>query len=379
VARRALILITAVLVTAAGADAQSGGDAFVSMSDAPDPVAAGGEITLTVTVGSGPGTATNVQLQSAVPAQTTPVAAATGQPGTSCEAVTPSTTVFKCTLGTIAAATTKTATLVVRTATTATGTVTSETTITAQADPNPSNNTAKTVTTVTSSSPPPPPPPEPPLEEIPEEIPEDNVSPPPPTLAALDEDPPRQVSDVRARVGNRSVAMRWRPPPDSDFAQVVITRSTADTADRVVYKGNKSDFTDRGLRNGTLYMYELRTVDRSGNTSDGVWVAATPRGAALFAPQANARLSKPPLLRWVAVPGASYYNVQLYRGSRKILSAWPRSTQLLLRAQWRFAGRRERLLPGAYHWFVWPGRGPRSRSSYGPLIGRSSFVIVPPA
>jgi hypothetical protein len=196
---------------------------------------------------------------------------------------------------------------------------------------------------------------------------------------ARDEAPPREVSDVRATVGNRSVVIRWRPPSDSDFARVVITRSTANGADRVVYLGNDRQFTDRALRNGTLYMYELRTVDRSGNSSDGVWVAARPRGAPLFAPPANARLSKPPLLRWIAVRGASYYNVQLYRGSRKILSAWPQSNQLLLRAQWRFAGRRERLLPGFYHWFVWPGRGPRSRSNYGPLVGRSSFTIVPPA
>ena len=170
--------------------------------------------------------------------------------------------------------------------------------------------------------------------------------------------------------------MRWRPPSDSDFAHVVIMRSTTNAPDRVVYTGNGADFADRRLRNGTLYMYELRTVDRSGNTSDGVWVAATPRGAPLFSPQANARLSSPPTLRWVAVRGAIYYNVQLYRGSRKILSAWPRGNQLRLGAQWRFAGRPERLLPGDYHWFVWPGRGPRSRSSFGPLVGRSSFAII---
>jgi hypothetical protein len=170
--------------------------------------------------------------------------------------------------------------------------------------------------------------------------------------------------------------MRWRSPSDLDFVRVVIRRSTAKARDRVVYAGNGEGFTDRGLRNGTLYMYELRTMDRSGNTSDGIWVAARPRGAPLFSPQANARLSSPPMLRWATVRGAIYYNVQLYRGSTKVLSAWPRGNQLKLSARWRFAGRQQRLLSGQYHWFVWPGRGPRSRSNYGPLIGRSSFVII---
>jgi hypothetical protein len=376
--RALIVVVTTLLLSAAHAAAQSGGDASVTMSDAPDPVEAGGEITITITVGSGPGTATKVQLQSAVPAQTTPVQASS--PGATCEAVTPSTTVFNCDLGTIPEATSKTVTIVVRTADSAMGTVTTQATVTAEADPNQSNNTASTVTTVT----PPSPPPEeklPPFEPIPEEplgdIPEDTL-PPLPGPAAPDANPPGEVSGVRATGGDRSVAIRWRLPSDSDLAHVVITRSAANTRDRVVYIGRAQDFVDRGVRNGTLYVYELRAVDRSGNSSEGIWVAARPRGPALFSPRANARLSSPPMLRWVAVPGASYYNVQLYRGSRKVLSAWPRESRLGLRTQWRFGGRSEKLLPGAYRWFVWPGRGPRSRSRYGPLLGRSSFVIVPP-
>jgi uncharacterized repeat protein (TIGR01451 family) len=374
VSTRALILIlAALLLTAAHASAQSGIDAFVNMSDSPDPVTAGEEITFTVTVGStSAGAATNVQLESAVPAQTTPVAAT---PSGTCEAVTPSTTVFKCELGTIEANASKTVFLVVRTAASATGTVTSKATITADAEPsqNQTNNTADQVTTVTSPPPPPPPPPPP---GPPPPPPPPGPPPPPPPQPGPDEVPPAQVSGVRATVGNRSVVMRWRLPSDADFAHVVITRSTVKAADRVVYTGRGQDFADRRLRNGTLYMYELRTVDRSGNESEGVWVAATPRGARLFSPLGNALLSSPPLLRWVAIRGASYYNVQLYRGSKKILSAWPRGNHLKLQARWRFAGRPVRLQPGAYHWFVWPGRGPRSRSSYGPLVGRSSFVIV---
>jgi hypothetical protein len=60
-----------------------------------------------------------------------------------------------------------------------------------------------------------------------------------------------------------------------------------------------------------------------------------------------------------------------------VLSAFPPSNRLKLRKSWTFLGRRERLVPGRYRWFVWPGRRPRSRSSYGPVLGQSSFVFVP--
>jgi hypothetical protein len=373
-----LILILTLLLAATPAAAQSGGDAFVTISDAPDPVTAGEEITLTITIGSGAGTATKVQLQSPVPAQTAPVSATPSGPGATCEAVAPSTTVFKCDLGTIPAATTKSVTIVVRSADSATGTVASQATVSAENDPNQANNTAGTQTTITSAPPSGDKPP--PSDEILEDsplIPED-TTPLPPNAFGQDEEPPGQVSRVRATPRDRSVALRWRLPSDPDLAHVVITRSAVNVRDRVVYRGRAVDFVDRGLRNGTLYVYELRTEDRSGNTSDGVWVTARPRGAPLFSPRANARLSSPPVLRWVAVPRALYYNVQLFRGSRKVLSAWPRGNQFELRSQWHYAGRRERLLPGTYHWFVWPGRGPRSRSNYSPLLGRSSFVIVPP-
>jgi uncharacterized repeat protein (TIGR01451 family) len=366
--RRLIAIMAGLLVTAGPAVGQTSSDAFVTATDAPDPVDPGGQITYTITVSAGEGTVTEVKLENPVPAQTTPVSATTSSPET-CEPVAPSTTVFRCDLGTIAAGAAKTVTIVVRTNESASGTVASVATITAKEDTSPSNNSASSVTTVN----------EPPVDEPISEDPPPAPGPqPPPTPPAPDEAPPGPVSRLRATVGNRLVVMRWVPPSDPDYARVVITRSTANSADRVVYEGSGQEFADRGLRNGTLYMYEFRTVDRTGNSSDGVWVAATPRGARLFSPRANARLSSPPALRWITVRGATYYNVQLYRGSRKILSAWPRGNHIKLQASWRFAGRRERLQPGAYHWFVWPGRGPRSASKYGPLIGRSSFVIVAP-
>jgi hypothetical protein len=174
------------------------------------------------------------------------------------------------------------------------------------------------------------------------------------------------------------VVVRWRAPSDPDFQRVELTRSSAGDRARVVYVGNREEFVDRGVRNGVRYVYELRSFDRTGNASAGVRFAATPKALLLFSPQPNARVFLPPVFRWVAMRGTRFYNVQLYRGSRKVLSIWPRSNRLKLSARWIYRGRRERLAPGTYHWFVWPGRGLRARPSYGPLIGQSSFVVLPP-
>jgi hypothetical protein len=83
----------------------------------------------------------------------------------------------------------------------------------------------------------------------------------------------------------------------------------------------------------------------------------------------------PPLLRWTPVRRARYYNVQLFRGGRKVLSVWPARPLYQLKKSWSFRGKRQRLVPGHYHWIVWPGFGPRSKTNYGKQIGRSAFEV----
>jgi hypothetical protein len=81
------------------------------------------------------------------------------------------------------------------------------------------------------------------------------------------------------------------------------------------------------------------------------------------------------MLRWTAVRGASYYNVQLFRGNRKVLSLWPTKSRVKLDRSWSFEGRHERLRAGRkYRWFVWPGHGARARADYGPLVGSRTFT-----
>ena len=66
--------------------------------------------------------------------------------------------------------------------------------------------------------------------------------------------------------------------------------------------------------------------------------------------------------------------MQIFRGRRKVFSGWPTRTRLQLTAEWKFRGRKERLLAGRYRWFVWPGyTNPRR---YGTLLGQSNFVVT---
>jgi hypothetical protein len=119
-------------------------------------------------------------------------------------------------------------------------------------------------------------------------------------------------------------------------------------------------------------------ADRHGNVASRSFTVAVTfvRRAVLFAPLAGARLTKPPLLAWHAAPRARFYNVQLYRKGRKVLTTWPSRSRLQLGSRWIHQGNVYRLRPGAYTWVVWPAFGTRADPRYGRMLGRSTFRIV---
>jgi large repetitive protein len=98
--------------------------------------------------------------------------------------------------------------------------------------------------------------------------------------------------------------------------------------------------------------------------------------SALLAPPAGARLSAPPLLVWRQVAKARFYNVQLYRGGRKILSIWPRRSRIKLKPTWTYRGRSFRLRRGAYTWLVWPAFGSEAKPRFGGKLGQSTFRMI---
>jgi hypothetical protein len=178
--------------------------------------------------------------------------------------------------------------------------------------------------------------------------------------------PPLEAS---ASAGDGVVGLRWRAR-----TSVAIARSPGLHGSRPskLYEGSSGSFTDERPRDGVKYTYTLTAKDRAGNVAKRSF-SVTP-GPRLLAPAANARVSGAPLLRWTRVKGATYYNVQLYRG-RKLLSVWPVHSSLQLSRVWQYAGNTYRLTPGRYSWYVWPGLGRFAASRYGPLVGHSTFIV----
>ena len=173
--------------------------------------------------------------------------------------------------------------------------------------------------------------------------------------------------------GDRSVRLRIRAAGHVRSISIVRAPGRGGTRDSTIYRGRPRSFTDVHARNGKSYRYTVIARDRAANRSRTT-VSAVP-GPQLLGPADGAVLGAPPLLRWTPVRGADYYNVQLRRDGRKVMSRWPRRARLQLGDRWRFNGRVRRLVPGRYEWDVWPGYGVRADAQYGARIGGRSFVI----
>ena len=199
---------------------------------------------------------------------------------------------------------------------------------------------------------------------------------------------------VKAEITSRGIVLKWTASKDTISFGIVRRPGLKGKKPSTLFSGRAGVFVDRRLEKGVKYRYTVTAYDEAGNAAVKALATqlsssitkptvtrpapATPTSTkpALIQPAPGARLAAPPLLSWTAIPKATYYNVQLYRDGRKILTVWPTSKSLLLQNSWRFGGRSYRLTPGRYIWYVWPGFGLRSAHRYGKLIGTRSFVVT---
>jgi hypothetical protein len=198
---------------------------------------------------------------------------------------------------------------------------------------------------------------------------------------------PPLLKRVRAEISGRGIALRWTASKDALSFTIVRRPGFNRKKISTVYSGKARVFLDGRLRGGVDYRYTVTAFDQAGNgaaralRAKALQTVSRPSRpvratSALRGPAHGARLETPPMLRWSPVAKASYYNVQLYRDGKKVLSLWPTDPNLRVPSSWRFGGTAFRLAPGVYRWYVWAGFGPRSANRYGKLLCTRSFVIV---
>ena len=202
--------------------------------------------------------------------------------------------------------------------------------------------------------------------------PSDNVDPTPATATwtvTTDSTVAPPVANLRAVAGDHRVRLTWTNPTGIGLQRIEIRRGSAQLR---VYSGRGTEFIDTRVFNGRTYKYSVVVFDDLGRTSPAAGVFALPHGR-LVAPRDGTKVQGAPLLRWLPRARATYYNVQLYRNGKKILSRWPTRARLQLRTQWRYKGRLYRLRDSRYLWYVFPGFGPRTADRYGHVMGHSTF------
>jgi hypothetical protein len=184
------------------------------------------------------------------------------------------------------------------------------------------------------------------------------------------------VSRLKPTVGYGSLRLRWRSPADADFDHVGVYVSTSAKSPprTLLYSGRARSYMNKKFKNGLYYRYLVVSYDHAENASRGASLIV-PTSALLRSPRQGRLVRSAPLFRWVAVPKASFYNIQVFSGGQKILSAWPEKARQPLAPSWTYAGRRFALRKGRYIWYVWPGFGPKAKSRYGQLLGQGTFRV----
>jgi hypothetical protein len=192
-----------------------------------------------------------------------------------------------------------------------------------------------------------------------------------------DATPTGAVQTLDATAGDHKVTLVWKKPVKADgLSGYVVTRNGPTKSGLVVYQGRNAAFVDTRVANGVKLRYQVQALDQAGNRSAAKTAVITANVQLLVTPKAGVKITAPPLLRWAPYRSPHYYNVQLWRGGGKILSAWPTKSRFKLPFLWRYNGRNYRLSPGRYRWYVFPGYGARTQARYGKMIGTSTFRIV---
>lgn len=194
------------------------------------------------------------------------------------------------------------------------------------------------------------------------------------TSIAIDYDAtPPALSGISVGSAPGANVIRWKSSEPT--AKIVLRRAARASRRHVVLlQGPSSRFVDKRIQAGIEYVYTLRAVDQAGNGSEDATVVGLPKVLTLRPLPYVPRAAPKPVLLWQRVGKARYYNVQLFRGTKRVLAAWPETHQLGVPEAWKWGGHHYSLAPGLYRWYVWAGFGPRSRAQYR-AVGSARFIV----
>jgi hypothetical protein len=225
---------------------------------------------------------------------------------------------------------------------------------------------------------------------------------------------PAVLDGITAALTDGGVAISWSAPTDFDRAGVNIYRKTGaavpTTADDLVgsFPDGVTQVLDTGVQAGQTYTYAAFPYDHDPSPGLGPSVvsepvrmpappdpaptpvtvpppAPTPTPAPVAvtkSPVVVSRLLLPTKstlirgtalkLRWRKNAQAAYYNVQLFKGKRKMLSVFPSATTLVISPKvLRTAG--------SYRLLIWSGLGARTLGRYerAPWVTKTLVVKAP--
>ncbi len=157
-----------------------------------------------------------------------------------------------------------------------------------------------------------------------------------PAATGPDRTPPHRPGHLSASVHGTHVRVTWTNPTDSDFDHVLVVvnpkhRPASRNDGTKAYSGSGHSVTV-SAKPGTAEHFAVFAYDQSGNASAAAYAAVTLPAAGPLSPPTGSVLSGTPHLTWRTVAKATYYNVQVYLGKKRVAIAWPHGTSWVVPA-----------------------------------------------
>jgi hypothetical protein len=159
-------------------------------------------------------------------------------------------------------------------------------------------------------------------------------------------------------------ASRSRIAPSASTLSIRVSPESASTAPQPVTGSRK--WSARRLFVCGVVVASLLGVTAAGPLDSSSTVrleAAAGQDPVATTTAASAQTSSR-TIRWSPVVDADFYNVILWRDGARVLDLWPRATRVRLTT--------DRLPPGTYTWFVYPGF---SSDRFGPVAAHGEIRI----